>query len=79
MSGIRVCSDLLMGFCFYYNKDLLNRQKVKKECSSYAFICKEYVAKQLPGLPVYFNITFIRQEKKQCINGEACRASPTCF
>ena len=28
---------------------------------------------------VSFDIKFIRQDQKQCRNGEACRASPTCF
>ena len=26
-----------------------------------------------------FDIKFIRQDQKQCVNGEACRASWTCF
>ena len=28
---------------------------------------------------VSFNIKFIKQDQKQRRNGEACRASPTCF
>ena len=28
---------------------------------------------------VSYAIKFIRRDQKQCRNGEACRASPTCF